>query len=203
MKTAYHLAIIALLTSTITTLPQFALAQSPGTSLDDQSEGNLDGVPQTTPGDPSVAAAARLRDAVLRIDPSAELSSNSAQFSVSGVPVFMVYDLNADRMRLMSPAAEVDSLNEEELVRLMQANFESALDARYAIANGVIWSTFIHPLSPLENDEFASGLGQVVNLILTYGETYNSGAIIYGGGDNNEGTGRELIEELEEKSQEI
>jgi len=182
MKTAYHLAIIALLTSTITTLPQFALAQSPGTSLDDQSEGNLDGVPQTTPGDPSVAAAARLRDAVLRIDPSAELSSNSAQFSVSGVPVFMVYDLNADRMRLMSPAAEVDSLNEEELVRLMQANFESALDARYAIANGVIWSTFIHPLSPLENDEFASGLGQVVNLILTYGETYNSGAIIYGVG---------------------
>ncbi len=31
----------------------------------------------------------------------------------------------------------------------MQANFDTALDARYAIAKGALWSTFIHPLSDL------------------------------------------------------
>ena len=169
------------------------------------SYAQVDGVdqePSAELGNTSVEAAARLRDAVLRIDPSVQFTENSARFSVSGVPVILAYDLNADRMRIMAPAAEVPSLTEEDMMRLMQANFESALDARYAIASDIVWSTFIHPLSPLDNEEFASGLGQVVNLVLTYGETYNSGAIVYGGGDNS-GAGRELIDELEEKSRDI
>ena len=162
-----------------------------------------DGEPQIGLGNESVEAAARIREAILRIDPSVQFTENSAQFSVSGVPVLLVYDLAADRMRLMAPAADAGALGEDQLMRLMQANFESALDARYAIANETVWSTFIHALSPLANDEFASGLGQVVNLVLTFGESYNSGAIVYGGGDNSNNAGRDLIDELEEKTNDL
>ena len=153
-------------------------------------------------GDPVVEAAATLRAAILRIDPSASLQDNGAQFRVGTVPVTLVYDINADRMRLVSPIAEAGALDGEGLQRLMQANFDSALDARYAIARGVLWSTFIHPLSTLDLDEFASGLGQTVNLVSTYGTTYSSGALVFGGGDSQEEQ-RKLIEELQEKSKEI
>lgn len=174
-----------------------------GAPLPDRSN-----APAIQPGNQSVEAAARLRDVVRRIDPRAEFTENSAQFTVSRIPVFLVYDLNADRMRLMAPVVDVGSVDTAELFRLMQANFESALDARYAIARDTVWSTFIHPLSPLGNEEFASGLGQVVNLVLTHGQTYNSGAVQFGGGDSaasseDEDSGRELIEELEERSRDI
>lgn len=156
-------------------------------------------------GDPATQTAANLRAAVQRIDPRAVFTPNGAQFTVGRIPVVLIYDLGADRMRIMSPVAEGDTLGEEELLRIMRANFESALDARYALANGYLWSTFIHPLSPLDGAEFASGLGQVVNLVLTYGSSYNSGAVTFGSGEQGgePGEGQELIQELEDKARDI
>ena len=161
-----------------------------------------DGRDQATPGDASVEAAARLREIVGRIDPTANFTDAGAEFRVNNVPVVLVYDINADRMRLMAPVEDADKLDAVRLQRLMQANFDSALDARYALARGVLWSTFLHPLSTLQDDEFAKGLGQMVNLVATYGSTYSSGLFVFGGGDSQEEQ-RQLIEELEEKAQEI
>ena len=85
---------------------------------------------------------------------------------------------------------------------MMQANFDSALDARYAIARGTLWSVFIHPLEALQKNELISGLGQVVNLAQSYGTLYSGGALQYGGGDS--GTlQRRLIDELLKKGEEI
>ncbi|MEM8772192.1 MAG: hypothetical protein AAGD92_11130 [Pseudomonadota bacterium] len=165
-------------------------------------ENGLQGNSDAPPGDPVTAAAARLRAAIQRIDPAAEFFENGANFSVVNTPVTLVYDLAADRMRLVAPVAELASLDEAALMRLMQANFDSALDARYAAARGVLWSTFIHQLSILTPDEFGSGLGQTVNLVQTYGSSYSSGAIVFGGGDSAEEQ-RELIEELQDKSRDI
>jgi len=153
-------------------------------------------------GDPAVAAAAALRETVRRIDPVAEFNQSGATFRVNTVPVTLVYDTNADRMRLLAPVTTLEEIEPEILIRLMQANFESALDARYAIAQGVIWSTYIHPLSSITSDQFGSGLGQTVNLVTTFGSSYTSGALVFGGGDsvNKEGA---LIEELREKSNDI
>lgn len=67
----------------------------------------------------------------------------------------------------------------------MQANFDSALDARYAIAKGKLWSAFIHPLSELNEEQFFSGLAQTITLVKSYGETYSSGALIFKGGDSD------------------
>ncbi|MEL6506024.1 MAG: type III secretion system chaperone [Pseudomonadota bacterium] len=155
-------------------------------------------------GNSAVAAAARLRDAVGRIDPGAEFSERGALFRVAGVEVTLVYDINANRMRLVAPVARITDIDDDVLVRLMQANFDSALDARYALAQGVVWSTFIHPLASLTLDDFASGIGQTVNLVSTFGSSYSSGALIFGGGDSAaQQQQRELIEELRDKSRDI
>jgi len=154
------------------------------------------------PGDAAVEAAARLREAVKRIDPDAEMVDNGATFRVGDASVMLVYDVVADRMRLLSPVEATDAVDADRLMRLMQANFDSALDARYAVAKGVLWSVFLHPLSSLTSDEFGSGLGQTVNLVVNYGSSYSSGAFIFGGGDSAEDQ-QELIEELQEKSRDI
>lgn len=161
-----------------------------------------DAAPDEGPGDAAVAAAARLRDAVRRIDPGAEFFDAGATFRVAGAPVTLVYDINADRMRLMAPVRDLETVDPDELLRMMQANFDSALDARYAVARGVVWAAFIHPLSTLSGEEFGSGLGQTVNLVASFGSTYSSGAIVFGGGDSADQQ-RALIEELQEKSRDI
>ncbi|MEM6577256.1 MAG: hypothetical protein AAF678_02075, partial [Pseudomonadota bacterium] len=100
------------------------------------------------------------------------------------------------------PVRDTDDLSAEELTRMMQANFDTALDARYAIARDTVWATFIHPLRPLEKDQLISGLGQVVNLAQSYGTLYSGGAMSFGGGDSG-ALQRALIEELLKKGQEI
>lgn len=168
-----------------------------------QEPPETDNAPEAArPGDPAIEAAARLRAAVSRIDPNAEFFAAGANFSVLDTNVTLVYDINANRMRLVSAVAELEGLGEEELLRLMQANFDSALDARYAVAQGVLWSTFIHELSSLTQNEFGSGLGQTINLVRSYGSTFSSGAMVFGGGDSAEEQ-RNLIEELQDKSREI
>ena len=84
-------------------------------------------------------------------------------------------------------------------MRLMQANFDSALDARYAIAQDTLWGVFIHSLSELSDDEFLTALGETVNIVLTYGTTYSSGLMIFGAGDSAEIQRRQLIDELRNK----
>ncbi|MEO1785947.1 MAG: type III secretion system chaperone [Pseudomonadota bacterium] len=148
------------------------------------------------------AAAARLLAFVTELDGDAELQVNGALFTVEDVQLQLVFDLNADRMRLLTPIAPADDIPAADLVRMMQANFDSALDARYGIAQGALWATFIHPLASLTMDDFASGIGQTVNLVRTYGTTYSSGALVFGGGDSAE-ENRQLIDELIQRGREI
>lgn len=139
---------------------------------------------------------------ITALDPDAKSNGAAWQMQVAGTTVFIVTDKAADRMRAMTPIVNSDEVTPEEMTRLMQANFDSALDARYAIAQGMLWSTFIHPLSPLEKDQFISGLGQAVNLVKTYGSLYSGGAMQFGGGDSN-AIQRKLIDDLLKKGEEI
>ena len=80
------------------------------------------------------------------------------------------------------------------MFRLLQANFDTALDARYSIAKNIVWSLYLHPLGSLDDAQFLAAIGQVVNLATSFGTTYSSGALTFGGGDSND-----LIKELLEK----
>ncbi|GAB5435597.1 hypothetical protein [Falsiruegeria mediterranea] len=144
----------------------------------------------------------RLGKIIFVLDPDAQPRGPGFELSVAGVPIIVVTDPVADRMRAMVPIRRADELTSEDMQRMMQANFDTALDARYAIANGTLWAAFIHPLSPLEKDQFISGLAQTVNIAKTYGTLYSGGAAQYGGGDSGN-LQRALIEELLKKGEEI
>jgi hypothetical protein len=131
-----------------------------------------------------------------RMDVEWEGSPGNWRFLFNGTAVTVVTDANADRMRIIAPVAAVTELGGTTLLRLLQANFDSALDARYAIAQGYLWSAFIHPLASLSDRELLGGLGQVLNLVSTFGGSYSSGSIVFGGGDSGDIEERRLIEEL-------
>ncbi|QUJ75402.1 hypothetical protein KDD17_10460 [Sulfitobacter albidus] len=134
------------------------------------------------------------------IDADVRAQGPTLQFTLDGIPVMIVADAAADRMRAMVPIASAEGLSEADLLRMMQANFDTALDARYAVANGRLWGVFIHPLSPLEKDQLLSALIQTVNVARSYGRTYSGGAQTFGGGDSA-GIYRELFEELKKKGE--
>ena len=172
----------------------FALLVSTGT-----------GLTQDTPSGPVPEpdmTLARLGEIVLAIDPGAVLRGNTLQLTIDDVPVLVITDTAADRMRAMVPIRAAEGLDPDELMRLMQANFDSALDARYAVARGRLWGVFIHPLSPLQKDQLLSGLAQTVNVAKTYGTLYSGGADVFGGGDSNQ-LYRDLFEELQRRGEDI
>jgi hypothetical protein len=142
----------------------------------------------------------RMAQIVQALDPDVIANGPTLQFNIDAIPVMIVADAAADRMRAMVPIASAEGLSAQDLMRMMQANFDTALDARYAVANGRLWGVFIHPLAPLEKDQLISALVQTVNVARSYGQTYSGGANIFGGGDSN-GIYRELFEELRKKGE--
>ncbi|MFQ6553980.1 hypothetical protein AAD018_016690 [Aestuariibius insulae] len=144
----------------------------------------------------------RLARIMIALDPEAQAQGNSIELTIDDVPVLIVADPQADRMRAMVPIRSADGLSDEEMRRLMQANFDTALDARYAVAQGRLWGVFIHPFSPLKRDQVISGIGQTVNVAKTYGSLYTGGAAQFGGGDSVP-LQRQLIDRLLERGRDI
>ncbi len=140
----------------------------------------------------------RMHDILQRIDPNLQGQLGSWLLQYESLKIQVITDENADRMRVIVPIVKVDDVDEEEWLRLMQANFDSSLDARYGVANGVVWSAFIHPLSILSDEEFVSGFAQALTAAATFGSTYSSGALIFRGGDSDDQQ-REYYESIIEK----
>lgn len=107
------------------------------------------------------------------------------KFYIDDLVVSVITDEKADRMRIIVPVTTASALSSKQLYRVMQANFDTALDARYAIAQDVLWAAFIHPLSVLTAEEFVSGVAQTSNLVKSFGTSYASGALSFGGGDSS------------------
>ena len=149
--------------------------------------------------DANVMTAERLGELILAVDENAVLEGNSWYLAIEGLDTSVVYDVAADRMRIIIPIVQADEVDAETLTRLMQANFDTALDARYAIGNGMLWGTFIHPLSTLSDEEFLVGLAQTANVVLSFGSSYSSGLFMFGGGDSGDIERRRLIDELRNK----
>jgi len=98
------------------------------------------------------------------------------------VEVFVLSDESHDRMRIMAPIGEVREMHPELLQVLLQANYDRALDARYALRGKELWSVTVHPLATLAPDDFASFLDQVVKLVKNTGSTFASSDLVFGGG---------------------
>jgi hypothetical protein len=150
---------------------------------------------------PEITAILEQMDQVIKaLDSKATRTGNSWQFTLQERAMLVVTDTSAARMRIITPIALIEDLPEGAMQRLMQANFDTALDARYAVAQNLVWGAFIHPLDTLTQRDFAAGILQAHAVGETFGTTFSSGAISYGGGDSNaiyEEQLKELLEEIE------
>jgi hypothetical protein len=109
-----------------------------------------------------------------------EGSGGVVQFEYESVPMMAISDPRHDRMRIIAPVARYSEVSREQLDRMMEANFHTALDARYGVSRGIVYAAFLHPLSSLDTTGVQSALEQVANLALTYGKSYSSGELRFG-----------------------
>ncbi len=156
-----------------------------------------------SPVSPEIQAALdQMAEVIEALDGEAQRNGNNWQLTLRKRTLLVVTDASAGRMRIITPIAPVEAMPEGALTRLMQANFDTALDARYAIGQGLVWSAFVHPLDSLTTRDFASGLLQTHALAETFGTTFSSCVLNYGGGDSGaiiDEQLKELLEELEQR----
>ena len=103
------------------------------------------------------------------------------KFELGEAVVFVVTDQLHNRMRIMTPITQLDSIPSEVTEVLLAANFDRALDARYCLNDNVLWSAFLHPLAELSDHQFLDALKQVVTLSKNYGGSFTSSDIVFGG----------------------
>ncbi len=101
------------------------------------------------------------------------------QFKIDSLVFICVTDELHNRMRIIAPIAEEAGVTQEQLRRCMQANFHSALDVKYCLSDGILWSAFIHPLQELTKDQVLSAISQVYSAALTFGTVYSSGSLSF------------------------
>ena len=102
------------------------------------------------------------------------------EFSLNGRRLCCMTDESHDRMRVMTPIADLSDVSAEQLQTCLEANFDRALDARYCLNEDTLWGAFIHPLSSLHASLFRSACRQVVNIAVHFGDSYSSGELRFG-----------------------
>jgi hypothetical protein len=110
--------------------------------------------------------------------------SGALEFTFKSVRMACISDVEHDRMRLVAPICRLSELSPDQAARVLEANFHTALDARYASSQGVLYAAFIHPLSPLANEELRSAIRQVASLAQSFGTTYSSGELVFSPGQS-------------------
>jgi hypothetical protein len=109
-------------------------------------------------------------------------AAGGLSFAIGGVRMECISDVTHDRMRLIAPIKAVSELTPQQVASVLEANFHTALDSRYATSHGVLYAAYIHPLSPLGELELQSALRQVAALAVSFGTTYSSGELVYSPG---------------------
>ena len=105
--------------------------------------------------------------------------SGQWRFTYADVEMALLTNVTHDRMRIVAPIGPEAQLTEPQRKRMLEANFHSALDVRYATSNGLVYAAYIHPLSPLHREEIQSALRQVAELVKTFGTTYSRGELSF------------------------
>lgn len=123
---------------------------------------------------------ARLEAILKTVEPNVKGGNGRWEMVRDGVPVMVLTDESHNRMRVIAPASELKPVDQQILMRMMEANFARALDARYAVFQGIVWVAFIHPLASLRERDLISGLQQVITLVKTTGTTFSSSELQFG-----------------------
>jgi hypothetical protein len=99
------------------------------------------------------------------------------EFVVDGVAIAAISDVAHDRMRLIAPVADATEVGPAERDRMLEANFHTTLDGRYATSGGVVFTVFTHRLSTLTAEDLRAAIDQVASLVKTFGTGYAAGDV--------------------------
>lgn len=100
--------------------------------------------------------------------------------------VFILTDATHNRMRIFTPIGAEEDLEEGQQKAMLEANFHSALDAKYSLYNGFIVSVYTHPLKELTTEQLKEALAQVIILANNFGGSYSSTDLLFGQGQTEE-----------------
>lgn len=85
-------------------------------------------------------------------------------------------------MRIVAPIIEASELRPDHMYAMLDANYHSVLDARYAISDGMVMAAFIHPSHPCTRSWSKAPCRQVVSALKPFGGNYSSGELLFGPG---------------------
>lgn len=126
-------------------------------------------------------STAKLMDIIKQAGSNVEQQSNgSISFTFNDAQLIAVTAEPVNRMRIIAPIIAATDLTQEQMAAILVSNYHLALDARYAVGDGVLYSVFIHPLKELSTEQVLSAIRQVANLRNTFGTSYTSGEMSFG-----------------------
>ena len=108
------------------------------------------------------------------------------QITIEDIMFICIADTAHNRMRIISPIADANTLDENQKTLLLLANFHTALDVKYAISDDVLWSAYIHPLRELTVAQVKDAVSQVYYANITFGTTYTSTDLVFPGKEKKE-----------------
>lgn len=121
----------------------------------------------------------KLHAIIYTLSDQVEGENGNWQFIIDSTLFICLTDQLHNRMRIISPVEKMENINQEQIDRCMGANFHTALDVRYAVSEGVLWSAFIHPLKELTKEQVIDAMSQVYSCVKTFGTYYSSGRLSF------------------------
>ena len=115
-----------------------------------------------------------LENAIRSVAASVSDADEYLEFYLEGRAMYLSSDPKQNRMRIFTPVASYDRLSQEQIKKAMQANFDSAQDARYALDGNILNAVFMHDLASINRDIIHTAMIQVLNLAGSFGSDYSS-----------------------------
>ena len=95
------------------------------------------------------------------------------------IEIYVDADDTSDRLRIMVPVAHADRSDVDLLWVLLIANYDRAVDAKYAVYEHLIWSTWSRRLSWSGAVDVECAIDDVVRLARNTGTTFATGNVVY------------------------
>ena len=123
----------------------------------------------------------KLGDILTSVSDTISGNGRQWQFIIKDTHFMCLTDSTHNRMRIITPITEAIEIDEATKTAMLNANFHTALDVKYAISGDVVWSAFIHPLKELTEEQALDAISQVYYAKITFGTTFSSTSLAFPG----------------------
>ncbi|MHC4996318.1 MAG: hypothetical protein ACYTGQ_14835 [Planctomycetota bacterium] len=154
--------------------------------LNDRSPAPAPPAPLPSPTPPATTTAveamtvARLAGIIRGLDPGATGVDDALRFDFQSTKMACYVDEPQNRMRVIAPIGPADELTDAQRDATLGANYKLALDARYAVGDGVLYAVYVHPLDSLTEAQLRQALPQVTALVKNFDTTYAATHLRFG-----------------------